>query len=208
MPLRSGHGNGYFSYENIQVSADTNEKILANGGENIPQALFRAAGCLACKAYRYRLCRRNMFYTSFMKSDTVNAISTLLTINSDRHLGYSKAAEMTRDAELKALFDYLSGQSKEFNQELVECVKKTEPGLQLSRANTSQQFVHFNDMTESDRQRLLSSCEFREESVKRSYDDLMEHTENLDGALYEVMSRQRTAIHRSHCTVRSLYFTF
>src|SRR5688572_18666996 len=98
-----------------------------------------------------------------MKADTANAISTLITINSDRQLDYSKAAEITHDPDLKALFDYLSGQSKEFREELADCVKKMEPGAELSALSESQEFVHFEDMKEVDRQRLLSSCEFREE---------------------------------------------
>lgn len=141
-----------------------------------------------------------------MKTETTNAITSLLVVNHHRQMGYHKAAQTTSHEDLKMLFNYLSWQSHAFNEELKGCVKKIEPAAELSV------LAELNgtdaEILQNDRDQLLSAFEFKEDAVKRTYDNVMEHTESIAAELYEIMSRQRTEIHRSHSTVRSLYFNF
>jgi uncharacterized protein (TIGR02284 family) len=140
-----------------------------------------------------------------MKTETINALRSLITINSDRQKDYEEAAKDTPEEDLKSLFDYFSKQSKAFSDELKPFIHKA---ALKELSNSPLKTIKYSAIPVSDRKAILSSIEFREEAAKRTYDEIMEHTEYLSGEIYNVLSSQRTELHKSHNAVRALYFNF
>jgi uncharacterized protein (TIGR02284 family) len=140
-----------------------------------------------------------------MKTETINAIRSLITINCERQKDYEDAAKVTSEEDLQSLFTYFSKQSKMFSEELKPFVQKI---ALKETAGYPLKTIKHTTIPGSDRKAILSSFEFREEAAKKTYDEIMEHTEYLSGEIYNVLSGQRTELHKSHNAVRALYFDF
>lgn len=144
-----------------------------------------------------------------MKQETETAIKTLIAVNHDREKGYSLAAVKTSRDELKRLFTYFSNQSKSFTEDLtpfaaqLKTAEKPEQNAEPNRWPSVN-----NEVSETDANAILSSCEFGEDAAKRTYDEVMEHTEYLPSDVYDVISGHRTELHKTHNLLRSLYFNF
>jgi len=140
-----------------------------------------------------------------MKTETINALRSLIIINCDREKDYEDAARLTSEEDLKSLFTYFSRQSRLVSEELKPFVQKA---VMKEKEEHSLKTIKRNAIPGTDRKAILSSFEFREEAAKRTYDEIMEHTEYLSGEIYNILSSQRTELHKSHNAVRSLYFNF
>jgi uncharacterized protein (TIGR02284 family) len=144
-----------------------------------------------------------------MRTETAQAITALIIINNNRRTGYGLAAAKTEENDLKKLFIYFSDQSKSFNEELSQFA---ENGITKKQTTISDRNYLLEDLQAlpagNNTKELLSSSEFAEGAVKRTYDEVMEHTEYLPWEIYEIISSHRTELHKTHNLVRSLYFNF
>ena len=59
-------------------------------------------------------------------------------------------------------------------------------------------------VTGHDRKAILSSCEFGEDAAKKTYDEVMQHSEDVPAEAMETIRRQRTELQKGHDTVKSL----
>ncbi|MDP1802172.1 MAG: PA2169 family four-helix-bundle protein [Bacteroidota bacterium] len=140
---------------------------------------------------------------------TATAIKDLIIINNDRYEGYKTAAEETKDADLKSLFTDFSNQSKGFSLDLRKFVPPSEEQPERDETkNSGKLFRIWMDLksavTGNDRKAILSSCEFGEDKAKATYDDVLEHTEDIPKEALSVITKQRAAIQKGHDTVKSL----
>ncbi len=140
---------------------------------------------------------------------TATAINDLIIINNDRYEGYKKAAEETKDADLKSLFTDFSNQSKGFSLELRKFVPANEEKAEPDETkNSGKLFRVWMDLkaavTGNDRKAILSSCEFGEDRAKANYDAVLEHTEDIPAEALAVITKQRGALQKGHDTVKSL----
>jgi uncharacterized protein (TIGR02284 family) len=140
---------------------------------------------------------------------TATAINDLIIINNDRYEGYKKAAEETKDVDLKSLFTDFSNQSKGFSLDLRKFVPANEEKAESDETkNSGKLFRVWMDLkaavTGNDRKAILSSCEFGEDRAKANYDAVLENTEDIPAEALSVITKQRAAIQKGHDTVKTL----
>src|SRR4051812_26936485 len=98
-----------------------------------------------------------------METEKITAVNSLIEINNDRCEGYKRAAEETKEADLKELFTKFSKQSEGFAQDLKKFVNP-EDAKTDETTNSGKLFRVWMDLkaavTDKDRKAILSSCEF------------------------------------------------
>jgi uncharacterized protein (TIGR02284 family) len=137
------------------------------------------------------------------------ALSELVIINNDRYEGYNKAAEQTTDADLKSLFSKFSAQSKGFSSELRKLIPFTEEAPERDETTVSGKFYRAwmdvkSALTAKDRKAILSSCEFGEDVAKKTYDDVLEHPEDVPSDVLSLIKKQRSELQQGHDTIKAL----
>lgn len=140
---------------------------------------------------------------------TALAINDLIIINNDRYEGYKTAAEETKDSDLKSMFTEFGNQSKQFAAELKKFVPASEePAKKDETKNSGKLYRIWMDfrsaITGHDRKAILSSCEFGEDAAKKTYDEVMEHSEDIPAEAMETIRKQRAALQKGHDTVKSM----
>lgn len=145
---------------------------------------------------------------------TVNeTVKDLVIINHDRYQGYKKAAEETKDADLKSLFTTFSTQSLGFSQDLKEYLDADEAeDLDLDDTKASGKLYRVymdlkSAITGRDRKAILSSCEYGEDVAMNHYNDALEDLNDNDSYSPEVrnlVQRQRTELKQSHDRVKMM----
>ena len=143
-----------------------------------------------------------------METEKIDAVNSLIVINHDREEGYMRAADDTKDAELKALFTKFSQQSKTFSEELRRFVPNAEEPEKDETKNTGKIHRLWMDLkaavTGNDRKVVLSSCEFGEDAAKKTYEDALAAKEDLPLGAWDVITRQKAEIQKSHDLIKSM----
>src|SRR5688500_18023809 len=112
--------------------------------------------------------------------ETNKALSALIIINNDRYEGYKKAAEETKDADLKEIFTRFSNQSRGFSEELRKLFSYQEASEPEKDETTTagKLFRVWMDIKSAlatkDRKAILASCEFGEDVAKRAYSEVVD----------------------------------
>lgn len=140
---------------------------------------------------------------------TTSAISDLIIINNDRYEGYKKAAEETKDADLKSLFNNFSTQSRGFANSLRKFIADSDEQPEKNETkNTGKLFRVWMDIkaaiTAHDRKAILASCEFGEDHAKAAYEEVLNHSEDLSAMTLDVVKHQYEEIKKGHDHVKSL----
>lgn len=140
---------------------------------------------------------------------TVAALNSLIIINNDRYEGYKTAAEETDDVDLKLLFTRFSTQSKRFSNELQKLIPFTEEGPDKNETTTSGKLYRVwmdikAAVTAKDRKSILSSCEFGEDVAKKTYEEVLEHPEDISSDLLTLIRKQKSEILEGHDHVKAL----
>lgn len=139
------------------------------------------------------------------KTDYVNA---LIVINHDRHIGYKKASEDINDEELKKMFLHFSEQSGRFAEQLrrfVPTPDEPEPDETKITGKLHRLWMDLKAaITSNERKVVLSSCEFGEDHALQTYNDALDHTDELPLGAWDVITKQKAEIRKSHDMVKSL----
>jgi uncharacterized protein (TIGR02284 family) len=143
-----------------------------------------------------------------METKTVTTIRDLIVINNDRYEGYKTAAEETKDADLKALFNEFSLQSKGFSEELRKFIPSSEQPESDATKPSGKLYRVWMDVkaavTGNDRKAILSSCEYGEDHAKKHYNEAMEHLNELPADAVELIRRQHSEILKGHDRVKAM----
>lgn len=113
--------------------------------------------------------------------EIVTDLNDLVKINNDRIMGYEKAVEDTKDAQLDDLFRHYIIQSQNFRSQLADHIVRID-GLAVSNATTSDITSKIHRawidikaaVTGKDRDTVLSSIEFGESAALDAYKDAIE----------------------------------
>jgi uncharacterized protein (TIGR02284 family) len=139
---------------------------------------------------------------------TKTSLKPLIMVNNDRHEGYTTAAELTKDNDLKGVFTRLSEQSRSFADELRRHADK---GEEVGRDETSisgklsRTWLSIKSaVTANDRKSILSSCIAAEKNIGETYDEALREREGLPTGALEVINRQRDELRRSHDEIKAL----
>lgn len=135
-------------------------------------------------------------------------LNDLIEINYDRERGYLKAAEDVEDADLKPLFRSLSEDSAKFSSELSDFVRQLhgEPATgQTMSGKLHQVWLDVKAaVTGRDRDAVIGSAQFGDNSAVEAYDDLLEEEKvSMMPELMSTLNRQRDAIQRGLSIVSS-----
>lgn len=140
-----------------------------------------------------------------IKEKGLDTIKELIIINNDRYEGYKTAAKETNDASLKSLFAEFSLQSKRFNDELRKLIPLDE-APPIDETNIFGDFYRSwmgmkTALTENDSKAILLSCEFGEDIIKKTYDDVIMDPDIPESVLTFV-KKQRMELDKSYDLVK------
>lgn len=140
---------------------------------------------------------------------TTDTLKELILLNNDRHEGYQKAIEQTKDADLKQLFSTLSEQSQKYSQELQSHFPDKEDMPKSDETKNTGKLYRVwmdikNALSTNDRHSVLAACEYGEDVIKKGYKDALEDKEDLDAQVLSIVEKQYNSILESHNRVKAL----
>jgi uncharacterized protein (TIGR02284 family) len=136
-----------------------------------------------------------------------SALEELIIINNDRYQGYKTAADETNDPDLKELFTKYSMQSMNFGSELRRFSNYTEETPDRDETKLSGKFYRAwmdvkSALTGHDRKAILGSCEYGEDVALKSYNTVLEDSENLPSEVLTVIQNQKMELQEAHDRVK------
>jgi uncharacterized protein (TIGR02284 family) len=141
---------------------------------------------------------------------TSKHLKDLIIINNDRQEGYKTAAKETKDMDLKALFESYSEQSSHFSKELRGLMPDYKYSPDAGETKTSGKLYRvFMDMKAAlegnDRKGILASCEFGETEAQNTYDEVLEHPEELGHETLAVLRKQQIELGKAHGKIEAMH---
>ena len=141
-----------------------------------------------------------------------DALESLSKLNFDRIKGYQNAKGDTEDADLLALFSFYEKQSTQFRSDLnAEIVKYGGeiPDDQSFSSDVHQAWMDLKAaVTGNDRDSVLSSCEFGEQTIVTSYEDALDYDDDdvrLPDALEGLLRRQLEELRSAKSRIATLH---
>jgi uncharacterized protein (TIGR02284 family) len=137
----------------------------------------------------------------------IEAVNDLIEINNDRIAGYERAANESRDEDLRSLFNNMASQSRRFAGELKQVV--TREGGEPEAGSTLKGKIYRAWMdvkaafTGHDRKSILASCEFGEDAAQHAYEAALKQDE-LQGDARLTVENQRKQLRESHDKIKTL----
>jgi uncharacterized protein (TIGR02284 family) len=136
-----------------------------------------------------------------------SALEELIIINNDRYNGYQKAADETKDPDLKELFTKYSMQSQNFGSELRRFSNYTNDTPDRDETKLSGKFYRaWMDVkaaiTGNDRKAILGSCEYGEDVAKKSYENVLEDAGELPQEVLTVIQNQKMELQEAHDRIK------
>jgi uncharacterized protein (TIGR02284 family) len=149
--------------------------------------------------------------------NTVEVLNDLIEINNDRIAGYTRAARETEsdDMDLKAIFDRMADESRQYigelTQEVVKLGGKPETGTTASGKIYRAWMDVKATFTGNDRKAILASCEFGEDAAQKAYDAALTTDEELPSDVRQLIANQKASLKTSHDVIkkyRDMHATF
>jgi len=141
-----------------------------------------------------------------------DVLESLSKLNFDRIKGYQNAKGDTEDADLLALFSFYEKQSTQFRSDLnAEIVKYGGeiPDDQSFPSDVHQAWMGLKAaVTGNDRDSVLSSCEFGEQTIVTSYEDALDYDDDdvrLPDALEGLLRRQLEELRSAKSRIATLH---
>lgn len=141
-----------------------------------------------------------------------DVLESLSKLNFDRIKGYKNAKEDTQDADLLALFSFYEQQSTKFKSDLnAEIIKYggDVPDDQSLLSDVHQAWMDLKAaVTGKDRDSVLSSCEFGEQTIVKGYEESLEYDSNdtrLPDALESVIRKQLEELRSAKSRIATLH---
>lgn len=145
---------------------------------------------------------------------TVNeTLKDLVVINHDRYHGYKKAAEESKDSDLKSLFTTFSTQSLGYAQNLKQHMDAEDAeDLDLDDTKLSGKLYRVymdlkSAVTGRDRKAILSSCEYGEDVALNHYNDALEELNENNGyapTVRDIIQKQHAELKQAHDRVKMM----
>jgi uncharacterized protein (TIGR02284 family) len=140
-------------------------------------------------------------------SHASEVLNDLLKINNDRVEGYKKAADETKDEDLKNLFGDMEDESEKLASTLSQEINKL--GADAKTDSTTQSGKIYRAWMDvkatfngKDRKGVLSACEFGEDAAQKAYRTALD--EELPENLKSLIRGQQVELKRAHDEIKSL----
>lgn len=138
----------------------------------------------------------------------VEVLNDLVAINYDRIKGYDRAASEAKegDLDLQTIFNKMANESRNYVEELRDQVI-TLGGTPASDTTASGKIYRvWMDVkamfTGSDRESLLSSCEFGEDEAQKAYDTALVSDADMDAETRQLIMKQKNSLKKSHDIIK------
>lgn len=141
-----------------------------------------------------------------------DVLEKLSKLHYDRIQGYDRAKEDTKDADLLALFSFYEQQSRQFKSDLNSEITKY--GGEVPDGNSFLGEIHqaWMDLkaavTGKDRDSVLSSCEFGEQTIVGAYEDALKYDNDdtrLPDALESTLRKQLEELRSAKSRIAALH---
>jgi uncharacterized protein (TIGR02284 family) len=141
-------------------------------------------------------------------SNLTEVLNDLIRINNDRTNGYAKAADNARDidVDLRAIFDKMGDESREYAQELSNEVIRLGGEPATGTTASGKIYRAWMDVkatfTGKDRTSLLAACEFGEDAAQRAYQTALASDAEMPAEIRQLIATQKSALRTSHDLVK------
>jgi len=140
--------------------------------------------------------------------ELVEVLNDLIRINHDRIEGYAKAGENARDidVDLRAIFNRLGNESREYAQQLAEEVV-AQGGEPVAGTTASGKIYRaWMDVKATfsgkDRKSVLAACEFGEDAAQRAYEEALASDAAMPAGVRQLIATQKEALKTSHNLIK------
>lgn len=138
----------------------------------------------------------------------VEVLNDLIRINNDRIAGYEKAIDEVEDmdVDLKALFQKMANESREYVSELG--VEVATLGGEVATGTTSSGKIYraWMDLKSAfsinERESVLESCEYGEDAAQKAYEEALASDAEINVEVRQLITDQKAALKSSHDAVK------
>ena len=141
---------------------------------------------------------------------SVEVLNDLIEINNDRVAGFEHASKELEgnDADLKAVFQNFSSESRRYVQELTAAVNRI--GGEAETGTSSAGTIHRTwldvkaTFSGHDRKSILEECERGEDAIKKAYKSALNDDNGLSADLKTLIAQQQAGIINGHDKIKYL----
>ncbi len=141
---------------------------------------------------------------------SVEVLNDLIEINNDRVAGFEHASKELEghDADLKAVFQNFSSESRRYVQELTAAVSRI--GGEAETGTSGSGTIHraWLDVKATfsghDRKSILEECERGEDAIKKAYKSALTDDNGLSAGLQTLIAQQQAGIINGHDKIKYL----
>jgi uncharacterized protein (TIGR02284 family) len=141
---------------------------------------------------------------------SVEVLNDLIEINNDRVAGFEHASKELEgnDADLKAVFQNFSSESRRYVQELTAAVNSVGGEAETGTSGAGSIHRAWLDVKATfsghDRKSILEECERGEDAIKKAYKSALNADNGLSADLKTLIAQQQAGIINGHDKIRSL----
>ncbi|MEO6547626.1 MAG: PA2169 family four-helix-bundle protein [Ferruginibacter sp.] len=140
---------------------------------------------------------------------TIEVVKDLIQINNDRVTGYERAGGKTKtlDIDLQAIFLSMANDSRKYTTdltaELARCGWQNENGY-TSKGKIYQVWMDVNaTFSGFDRQSILESCEFGEDTIQKAYSAALAADVEMDIETRNLLEHQKDLLNTAYRLIKS-----
>ena len=141
---------------------------------------------------------------------TSEVLNDLIRINNDRVTGYERAAKevSSEDADLKALFNRMADESRQYVNELIKYVARTGEEPASGTTVSGKIYRAWMDVkatfTGKNRKAILASCEYGEDAAQKAYDTALASDAEIPTEIRQVIMDQKISLKKSHDKIKAM----
>jgi uncharacterized protein (TIGR02284 family) len=141
---------------------------------------------------------------------SVEVLNDLIEINNDRVAGFENAIKELKDgdADLQAVFQTFSSESRRYSQELSAAVNRIGGEAETGTSGTGTIHRAWLDVkatfTGHDRKSILEECERGEDAIKKAYKSALNNENGLSPDLRQLITEQQAGIINGHDKIKYL----
>ncbi|MGZ5253652.1 MAG: ferritin-like domain-containing protein [Flavitalea sp.] len=138
----------------------------------------------------------------------IEVLNDLIRINNDRVEGYQRAVDEAKDidVDLKAVFNRMSDESRQYASELTQEVVKMGGEPATGTTTSGKIYRVWMDIKATfsgkSRQAVLENCEFGEDAAQKAYDSALETDADMSTDVRQLITNQKSSLKTSHDVIK------
>jgi uncharacterized protein (TIGR02284 family) len=138
----------------------------------------------------------------------IEVLNDLIRINNDRIEGYQRAVDEAKDidVDLKAVFNRMSDESRQYAAELTQEVVKLGGEPATGTTTSGKIYRVWMDVKATfsgkSRQAVLENCEFGEDAAQKAYNSALESDADMSTDVRQLITNQKSSLKTSHDVIK------